>query len=648
MISHNLKQKIRYKFDNFMTRGGSSIFMSLLFIFLGLQLIIGIIRGIAYYLLPNEMSQNATDFLTNFFITFLQLTDPGNMAQDITSSFWFKIPAIIAGMAGVVMFSALIAFITNALDRKINSLKKGFSRVIESNHTVILGWDPQRILEILRELIIANESEKNPCVLILSDEDKETMDDYLSINLPDTQNTRVVTRSGNISSLVSMEIISINTCKSVIVLSSCDENAPAIEKSLSDSKVIKAVLAVVAFCSKNKKHSIVAEIFNPELITVVETIAPNEITVIDSNELLGKIIVQTSRSNGLSVVYTELFSFGGCEIYFYTAHWESIKFASLANHFKDGIPIGIRKPNGSILLNPQPNTNMQDKDELIIIAFDDSSIQFSQTPFYQPKKFEESIRKNTRRIEKELLIGWNSKAKTILEQYNDYLFDQSIIDIVVPELTHQIEEDIQILKNRLSHIIVSVYEKNVIHLETLQSINPSSYDNIIILCPNSKDAEQADAENISKLLLLRKTLSATKNQVTKLITEVSDSKNLELIAYTGVNDLIISNRLISMMLAQISENQKIYHLYSQLLKESGAEIYIKPIGLYFNTIPNPLTIMDLIHAAQKRHEICIGLKIKSLEKNGDQNYGIILNPQKSRLFSLNDDDALVVLAEDEA
>ena len=648
MISHNLKQKIRYKFDNFMTRGGSSIFMSLLFIFLGLQLIIGIIRGIAYYLLPNEMSQNATDFLTNFFITFLQLTDPGNMAQDITSSFWFKIPAIIAGMAGVVMFSALIAFITNALDRKINSLKKGFSRVIESNHTVILGWDPQRILEILRELIIANESEKNPCVLILSDEDKETMDDYLSINLPDTQNTRVVTRSGNISSLVSMEIISINTCKSVIVLSSCDENAPAIEKSLSDSKVIKAVLAVVAFCSKNKKHSIVAEIFNPELITVVETIAPNEITVIDSNELLGKIIVQTSRSNGLSVVYTELFSFGGCEIYFYTAHWESIKFASLANHFKDGIPIGIRKPNGSILLNPQPNTNMQDKDELIIIAFDDSSIQFSQTPFYQPKKFEESIRKNTRRIEKELLIGWNSKAKTILEQYNDYLFDQSIIDIVVPELTHQIEEDIQILKNRLSHIIVSVYEKNVIHLETLQSINPSSYDNIIILCPNSKDAEQADAENISKLLLLRKTLSATKNHVTKLITEVSDSKNLELIAYTGVNDLIISNRLISMMLAQISENQKIYHLYSQLLKESGAEIYIKPIGLYFNTIPNPLTIMDLIHAAQKRHEICIGLKIKSLEKNGDQNYGIILNPQKSRLFALNDDDALVVLAEDEA
>jgi hypothetical protein len=207
MKKNTIKEIIRYKFDNFMSKGGSSIFFSLLVIFVGLQLCIGFLRGVTYFLFPEAISQNARDFMTNFFITFLQLTDPGNMAQDITSSYLFKISAIIAGLAGVIMFSALIAFITNALDRKISALKKGFSKVIESNHTVILGWDKQRILEIIRELIIANESEKSPCILILSETDKEQMDDFLSVNLGDTKNTRIVTRSGNISSLARIMIL---------------------------------------------------------------------------------------------------------------------------------------------------------------------------------------------------------------------------------------------------------------------------------------------------------------------------------------------------------------------------------------------------------------------------------------------------------
>lgn len=650
MRRHTLKEIIRYKFDNFMSRGGSSIFYSLLIIFLGLQLIIGLLRGGSYLFFPDAMSQNARDFLTNFFITFLQLTDPGNMAQDITSSALFKISAIIAGLAGVIMFSALIAFITNALDRKISSLKKGFSKVIESNHTVILGWDQQRILEILRELIIANESEKNSCVLILSEVDKEKMDDFLSINLEDTKNIRIVTRSGNISSLVSMDIISIDTCKSVIVLSKCNENASTKEKLKSDASVIKAVLAVVAFCTRNEKHSIVAEVYDPELRKVVTNISPSEITAINSNDLLGKIIVQTSRSNGLSIVYTEFFSFSGCEAYFYANKWKNTKFANISYHFTDGIPIGVIDKKGNIILNPPKDTKLYDQQEIIILAKDDSKVKFEEKPIILPQNFEISSNKNTRNIEKELLLGWTPKAKIILKEYADYLVERSIVDIVVQKLTPQILEEIEEIKEKLSRIDISVYEKNMILIEDLLSLNPQDYQNIIILTPDNIDAESADARNISILLQLRSLFTKLDKQPkpsTKIITEVSDSKNMELIAYTGVNDLIISNRLISMMIAQISENRRIYELYDEILKESGSEIYIKPIELYFQPIPEQLNFADIIHAAQKRNEICIGTKIQKLEKNFEANFGIEINPPKTKIIEMHEGDFLVVLSENE-
>jgi hypothetical protein len=651
MKKNTIKEIIRYKFDNFMSKGGSSIFFSLLVIFVGLQLCIGFLRGVTYFLFPEAISQNARDFMTNFFITFLQLTDPGNMAQDITSSYLFKISAIIAGLAGVIMFSALIAFITNALDRKISALKKGFSKVIESNHTVILGWDKQRILEIIRELIIANESEKSPCILILSETDKEQMDDFLSVNLGDTKNTRIVTRSGNISSLVSMNIISIDTCQSVIVLSKCSENATSKEKSESDAHVIKAVLAVVAFCNREEKHSIVAEVFDPELRKVVKNISPSEITVINSNELLGKVIVQTSRSNGLSIVYTEIFSFSGCEVYFYKNKWDHSEFGNLVYRFRDGIPLGLCDRNGKIILNPPSDTKMDEDHSIIILANDDSHIKLENSPIILPDTYESSSKITKPEIEKELLLGWTSKAKIILDEYANYLLEQSVIDIVVSELTPKISSEIQEIKEKHSQIEISVWEKNVILIEDLLSLNPMEYNNIIILSPNSNLSESADARNISILLQLRALFDQMKEQhtiKTKIITEVSDSKNMELIAYTGVNDLIISNRLISMMLAQISENQKIYGLYDHLLKESGSEIYIKPIELYFQSIPQKLRFADMIHAAQKRNEICIGTKIKQLEKDFDANFGIELNPSKTKVFELQEVDSLVVLSENEA
>ncbi len=189
------------------------------------------------------------------------------------------------------------------------------------------------------------------------------------------------------------------------------------------------------------------------------------------------------------------------------------------------------------------------------------------------------------------------------------------------------------------------------NVDDLLSIEPYTYDNIIIMAEVSgeQNIDEVDAGNIVTLLLLRNIFKSQNDGMynTKLITEVLHSQNNKLIAETGVRDVVISNKLESMFLAQISENPDIRIVYDDLFQEGGSEIYIKPATLYFKEFPQEVTFADMIGVAQQRHEVCFGIKIKAYEKDATQNFGISLIPEKTQTFTLEKDDALVVLAENE-
>ncbi|MCJ7726768.1 MAG: hypothetical protein MUP76_10330, partial [Acidimicrobiia bacterium] len=165
MPGPSLKQRIRYRFDNFMARGGRSIFLSLLAVFLLVLFVLVVLRLLLEVFFP-EASDSGFGWST--FVTFLQLTDPGSMAEDSVSSGWYRAIAITAGVAGIMLLAALFAFITAEVDRRLHDLRKGHSQVVESNHTLVLGWEEQRVTEIVRELVIANESVDRRAVVILA------------------------------------------------------------------------------------------------------------------------------------------------------------------------------------------------------------------------------------------------------------------------------------------------------------------------------------------------------------------------------------------------------------------------------------------------------------------------------------------------
>lgn len=659
-------ETFHYKFENFLSRGGTSIFLSLIVVFLAALAAVICVRAVL--LTVESGAPSVPEFFQHLWLSFLQITDPGNMAQDNDRSALVKISAVMGGMVGVIIFSMLIAFITTQLDAVLHNLRKGLSQVIERDHTLILGWNI-RVFDILRELIIANESERDASIAILADEEKEIIDDQIRAAIPDSQTTRIVVRTGQTSALADIRRLNAGDAKSAIVLADCAETADLSDRLRSDAKCLKTVLTLH---SCNPNLNIVAELFFPNSRKIVETFQSEQIVSVDSWDMLGKILVQSSRTRGLSVVYRELLSFDGAELYFYAPEggWQGQRFYDLWPLFADGVPIGMyRASDGSFLVRPPEDTILEAEDEIIIVAGDDSTIKLAPQPIQAVQEFPYYGDRIEKFVERQLIIGWHPVALTIIREYFEYLEEGSSIDIVLADPPEDTLKEIRTLvSGKSGGIQVRIVKKNPMVIENLESIEPYTYDNVIILSQDreTQSVEKADSETLAILFMLRQIAPAPSGsgtlgqfrsgqKKTKLITQVLNSENEELVAQAHVDDFLISNRMLTMVFAQLSENPRLKRLYDEIFSESGSEIYIKPARFYF---AGPawsaatggslaVSFADLSAQARKRAEICIGWRSSEHAQNTERNFGITINPPKSERITLGPDDALIVIAEDE-
>src|SRR3989338_3573724 len=140
-----LKDKLRYRFEKYLNKGGSSIFVSLFVVFLVLFLFMILLRWVIILIWPSLSYTGG--FADDVWYTWLQMTDPGNMNQDNLAPSGLKITTILSGVLGVIILSMLIAFITTSLEQVFYNFRKGRGKVIEDNFTLILGWN-ERVIDI--------------------------------------------------------------------------------------------------------------------------------------------------------------------------------------------------------------------------------------------------------------------------------------------------------------------------------------------------------------------------------------------------------------------------------------------------------------------------------------------------------------------
>ncbi len=642
----NFKDKLRYRFEKYLNKGGSSIFVSLFVLFMALFLFMVLIRFIIVSIWPDLAYTD--NFFDDIWYTWLQMTDPGNMNQDNASPVWLKITTILSGIIGVIILSMLIAFITTALEKVFYNFRKGRGKVLEDDFTLILGWN-ERVVDIIRELILANESEKYGSVVILAREDKEEMDDLLAKRIPNTKTTRIITTTGDYANINELKRVNIQSAKSVILLANCSESAFAKEKDASDVQSVKSIMAIISCQDGNNELPIIAEIFNEDKRELISYFDDENIIALDSWDIMGKLLVQTSLTSGLEMVYNEMLSFDGCEVYFYEANWKGVEFGKLPFYFKDGIPLGVYNEDDGLVLRPGRDYKLKDEDQIVILAEDDSTINFESAPFYKPKHIPLVDTKLDQQQKSILILGWHNVAEIFINESADYLKEGSNFDIYFNNPNEELTNRINELKTEYPDFNISLTNANPLIIETLKKTNPFTYDNIVILSQdnNEQSADKIDSDTLIILLLLRKIKSGLENVTTKIITQVLNSDNQEIITQTDVDDFIISNKLITMILAQLSEEPLIMKLYEDLFSEDGSEIYVKSAKLYSNKFPIEATFGDLIQLADQRDEICLGIRKGSESKNAQENFGVTLNLNKHQSVTLEENDFLVVLSEDE-
>jgi len=637
----SIGQRLRYAVENFMSKGGKAVFLSLTLLFLLALVLVLVIRLFAMH-----GGTDAGAALDDTWKVMTQLIDTGTVTAEQESV--EKIIGMVATILGVVIFSMLIAFITTRLDLILYNLRRGKSRVLETNHTLILGWS-DRVMDILRELIIANESESRAVVVILADADKELMDETIHAQLPDTKTTRVITRTGCPSSLRDLARVNASGARSAIVLATCSEYASDGDKEISDTLSIKIILALQAMWRGEDGFPIIAEIYDAAKRDLVNADESGKVLSIDSWEIMGRLFAQTSLTSGLEVVYNEMLSFDGCEVYFYKADWNGVRFGDLPGHFKDGVPLAIHDPaSGAITTKPPRDHVMTDGEEIIILAQDDSSIKFSKKKLYSPKPCPGLGNHQKRNAKRVLILGWHPIGNVVVREYANYLGAGSTVHIVHRSPDQGLEDFVR--GGVGEALALSLRTGDPRQLEVLQELKPFEYDTILILSQDAGqfDAEKVDGDTLMILLILRRLAAYSEDgfKTTTILTQVFNSENQELLARTDADDFIISNRLITMMLAQLSEQPGIKRFYDDLFSEEGSEIYVKPATLYFDSFPVTRTFIDLMACADARDEICLGWRIGALRRESTQNFGVTLNPPKTASVTLNADDFLVVLADD--
>lgn len=633
MSRNPLWARWRYAFDEFMAKGTIALIFGLGVVSLLFILVMAAIVFLAGVqpIMPDGAAQDL-GYFEAAWQSLVRTLDPGVMGVD--AGWGFRISMLCVTLGGIFIISTLIGLLTSGIEAKLNDLRRGRSAVIENNHTVILGWSEQ-IFAIVYEIVEANANKSNSCIVIMAEMEKVEMEEKLAVRIADRKTTKLVCRSGNPIDLADLAMVSLNTSRSVIVLPP--------EGDKTDTRVIQTILAVTNNPARRQEpYHIVAEVHNPKSVEIVHMIGHKEVELILAGDLIARIIAQTCRQSGLSVVYTELLDFGGDEIYFYEEKALAGKtFGDSLLVYEDSAVIGLHR-SGQALLNPPMDTPIQPGDQLIVISEDDDTIRLSGKSNLQIDRGAIELKDPPpAKPERTLILGWNWRGSWIIRELDNYVAAGSSVTVVsaFPDAS----VDLVKLGPKLSRQQVRFQLADITDRHVLNELAIPEYQHVIILCSDKLEVQAADARTLVTLLHLRD-IASELTRPFSIVTEMLDIRNRTLAEVAQPDDFVVSQKLISLMLAQISENKYLNAVFTDIFDPEGSEIYLKSAGNYL-VLGRPVNFYTIVEAARARGEVAIGYRIRAHSNDKSKAYGVRVNPDKSELVTLGDRDKIIVLAE---
>ncbi|WP_067538108.1 CASTOR/POLLUX-related putative ion channel [Nocardia crassostreae] len=624
------RDRLRFWFDRTMDRGTPALIG-----WLGMAsaVLIAVITVLATLLAPADVAGVKGGWVGVAWMSLLRTLDPGTMGGDDATV--FSVPFLVLMLAvtlgGVFIVSSLIGVLVTGVEQRIAQLRKGRAPLIEAGHTVVLGWSDQ-VFTVVAELVGANKGSRRSSVVILADRDKVDMEDQIRARVGDTGRTRVTCRSGSPLKRIDLDLVSLDTAKAIIVLPPPGDDA--------DIDVIKALLLLNNRSWPTRRPHVVAAVQQSENLAAARLAADADTLVIDAEDITVRIVVQSHRQSGLSTVCTDLLDFAGNGIYLRTEPALAGRtFGDALSAYHLGCPLGLRRGDGTVAVNPPMDTVIATDDQIILLAEGDQLVRMATEPVPVVTAALSNLPDDTPTPvpDRTLLVGWNARGPWILGLLDEYVPPGSVLDIAAPHPPPD-----EVTDSLRDNLTVGYQVCEPTSRRSLEALNPGSYQHVIVLTDDTLEEDHADDRTLVTLLHLRD-IEVRIGDPYSIVTEMNDDTNREIAQVTKADDFIVSSKLISLLLTQLAENRHLQAVFTDLFDPSGSEIYLKPAPDYVTT-DTQINFATLVHAARSRGEAAIGYR---LHHHADQPpaYGVTLNPPKDTAITLTALDSVIVVAE---
>ncbi len=627
--------KVRYQVDRFLSWSPIARFVGLF----GLSFILVFTCAVfAKLVMPAPEEPGETfDLFEALWWAMTRVADAGTMGDDKGTLVRFV--ATMATLSGVGVVALLIGLVSSTIGDKIEDLRKGRSPVIDEKHTLILGYN-EKVFAILRELREANSNQSNASIVILSETDKEEVENTVRERMGDMLTTRVVVRQGSPFSVHDLRKVGAGRARSIIILAAEEGEGDEAQ----DMAAIKTLLALRRIPGALTKNHAVVELLDSSRRLVVEQLGAGGVEVVAMAETLSRMMVQTARQNGLAAVYRDLLTYEGSEFYFTPAgplagkEYREAQWAT-----KDAVVCGVRRAEEGkaavCTLNPPEDFLLQEGDELLVIAEDDDSFNLAaQHAPTIPEGFS-GASAIARKPERLLICGMSPKLGDMLREFDNYVLPGSEAWLMPGQDKEAFTGFIKEHVGGLKHLKLKYVEGDPTAPDALKRVVSPDFMVAMVVADTSRAADEADARTVITVLLLRDMFRSFKDKKPRIISEILDPRTKDLLEQDYGADFVVSAEMTSMLLAQVSERRELNAVFADLFDSDGNEIYLKRAACYAllgYTTPW-LTVQKV---ARQRGEVAIGY----LKLNGTP----LINPKQDEPIVFAEEDRVIVISEDDS
>ncbi|MBO5076459.1 MAG: hypothetical protein J5584_02545 [Clostridia bacterium] len=607
----SFKERFRYWFDNRMSRGSLGLIRILVIATLFVIAVIAVLILICGFSEDGEAGGVFWDTASTVINAWMPSFEDGSIGYIILMA--------VAAIAGLLVTSVLIGIFSTAIEEKITGLKNGNSSIIEEDHIVVLGYSEGEFT-LIRQLVEASADDKR-CIVVAGDAERSEMEDAIRDNIDIPKNVRLVCRNIDIYDPVSVKKCCIDKAQAVIVNPGNDVDTVkallAVSSILGTDNHDVYVCAVVAHASR-----IFPDAFNKE----------HNITQLLANRVLSKVIAHSCTQPGLSQTLMEFLDYDGCNLYeVELADAAGLTFKELTSRLSGGVPIGIFK-DGKYLLDPERGCTVGAGEKLLVFTEDPGKLTL-ETAAEVPLRLAENTAREHHK-EPTLILGVNEEINTVLEELPDNA--EVRIAGADEEARQRILEcrDKLISEGRPDFSIEFVRDTVPRHLDSLEAIIGDSA-HVVLLNDHEMDEDEADAENIMRILNLR--AIRDKKQLTFSITaELRRELSQRLVDSGDHTDFVVASNMVSLFLSQLADRPSLESVFRELLSNEGCEIYLRSAReLCFE---RELTVREARVAALAQGYVLIGLMD---ENNGETTP--VFDPPLDKQLTMDDKDRLIVI-----